>query len=103
MPTDPPPRLIVSDDLVPALVAAGILPPGDGGDEVARVLIDLKAGKRPVVYIERHGDERLIRLVEGMHGIEVVREDRPEPADRWLCESPEAHDARVAKAGDGGR
>lgn len=51
-----------------ALREAGII---NQYDYVRRVVIDLQAGEVPVIHIERFGDERMLRVVPSLGGVEV--------------------------------
>jgi hypothetical protein len=59
----------LSDRFVEALRDAGIAPEG-----TRRVVIDLQAGQPAKVHIERFGDERLLKVVQALDGIEIDRE-----------------------------
>ena len=72
--TDRPKRLHWrNQDLFDALKEAGII---HDDDYVRRVVIDVCVGRAVVVHVERYGDERLIRLVSGMAGVEVHCDSR---------------------------
>jgi hypothetical protein len=61
-------KFIRSDPLLDALRAAGI-----ADDTTRRVVIDLKVNALPVVYIERLGDEQLLKVVEAVGTIEITK------------------------------
>lgn len=62
--------VIISDKLVDALVASGVL---SAEDNATRVVIDLKVGCVPVIHVEKHGDERMLELVRALEGVEIRR------------------------------
>ncbi len=55
-------------DLFDALKSAGL-----ADNDTRRVVIDIKAGEMPVVYVEQFGDERLINVVEALSSVEIER------------------------------
>lgn len=57
--------------LLTALRAAGIV---DDPAMVRRVVIDIKAGHVPTVYVERYGDEQLVKVIEALSTVEVVKD-----------------------------
>lgn len=57
-----------SEELFDALKEAGII---HDGDYVRRVVIDVCVGRGVVVHVERYGDDRLLRVIRGMSGVEV--------------------------------
>ena len=62
--------VILSDRVFSALADAGIVP--DDTKTVARVVIDLQAGKPAVIHVRRFGDERLLDVLESFRDVEVV-------------------------------
>lgn len=62
--------LIISDKLIDALVASGIL---SEEDSATRVVIDLQVGHIPVVHVEKFGDERMLELVRALEGVQIRR------------------------------
>lgn len=56
--------------LLKALQEAGIV---DDPTVVQRVVIDIRRGDFPRVYIERLGDERLVTVIEALSSVEVER------------------------------
>jgi len=64
----------MSDKLLDALKAAGLVA-DDGNDHITRVVIDLQTGCAPVIHTQRWGDERLLKLIPGLDGIEITREE----------------------------
>ncbi len=41
------------------------------GDKVRRVVIDAHVGKAAMLYVERVGDDRLLKVIPSLDGIEV--------------------------------
>lgn len=64
-----------SQDLFDALKEAGII---HDGDYVRRVVIDVCVGRAVTVHVERYGDDRLLRVIKGMSGVEVHCDTRKE-------------------------
>lgn len=58
---------LVDQRLMEALRAAGL-----ADDNTRRVVIDIQTNHPPVVYIERHGDDRLIQVVEALSSVEIT-------------------------------
>ena len=74
--TDRPKRIHWrNQDLFDALKEAGII---HDDDYVRRVVIDVCVGRAVVVHVERYGDDRLLRVIRGMTGVEVHCEPRKE-------------------------
>lgn len=72
--TDRPKRLHwKTQDLFDALKEAGII---HDEDYVRRVVIDVCVGRAVVVHVERYGDDRLLRVISGMTGVDVHCEPR---------------------------
>lgn len=72
--TDRPKRMHWrSQDLFNALKEAGII---HDDDYVRRVVIDVCVGRAVVVHVERYGDDRLLRVISGMTGVDVHCEPR---------------------------
>ena len=68
------PRIVTSEEVYKALVAAGMF----GEDEqVRRVVIDLQYGHVAVVHMERFGDERMLEVLQTLQGIEIRQVARP--------------------------
>jgi hypothetical protein len=64
------PRPVLSEEVLGALTAAGII----GADEdVRRVVIDLQAGHAALMHVERFGDERLLNVAQTLSGVEITR------------------------------
>jgi hypothetical protein len=57
-----------SNAVLEALREAGL-----ADDNTRRVVIDIQAGYAPVVYIEKFGDESLIKVAQAVAGVEVTR------------------------------
>jgi hypothetical protein len=64
-------RVVTSDEVYKALVAAGVLPEDE---RVRRVVIDLQGGCFPIIHVERYGDERMIKVLQTLEGVEIRRE-----------------------------
>jgi hypothetical protein len=64
-----------NQDLLDALKEAGII---RDGDYVRRVVIDVCVGSAVVVHVERYGDDRLLRVIRGMTGVDVHCDTRAE-------------------------
>jgi hypothetical protein len=62
------PRVIGGEAFAKALADAGII---RDLDKVSRVVIDARAGHVVVLYVERYGDERLLKVAQSLDGIEV--------------------------------
>jgi hypothetical protein len=61
-------KTVVWPDLFDALKGAGL-----ADDDTRRVVIDIKAGDIPVVYVEKYGDKSLINVVEALTSVEIER------------------------------
>lgn len=58
----------ISDvSLIGALRDAGI-----ADSNTRRVVIDIRAGHIPVVYVERFGDQELVQVIEAMSSVDVT-------------------------------
>lgn len=64
----PAPELVTSEEVITALAAAGVIA---GGNMTRRVVIDLKRGRLPVVYVEQVGGAQLLDVALALAGIEV--------------------------------
>ncbi len=64
-----------NQDLYDALKEAGII---HEDDHVRRVVIDVCVGRAVVVHVERYGDDRLLRVIRGMTGVDIHCEPRNE-------------------------
>ena len=64
-----------NQELFSALKEAGII---HENDYVRRVVIDVCVGRAVTVHVERYGDDRLLRVIRGMAGVEVHCEPRNE-------------------------
>ena len=62
------PRIIQGKRFIDALLAAGVVTPGE---RVTRVVIDARVDHITTVYVERYGDERLLDVVSGLPAAEV--------------------------------
>lgn len=63
-----PPRPILSDQFVKALIDAGVV---RGDDLIKRLVIDAQVNHAVVIYVERLGDERLLNVALALNGIEI--------------------------------
>lgn len=64
-------KFVRSEDLIAKLAELGIVV--DTG-RVRRVVLDIRPGDFPIVHIECVGDDRLLRLLQTLDGVQVVRE-----------------------------
>lgn len=80
--------IILADKMLEALESAGLI---RVEDRVRRVVIDLQIGHVAVIHVECIGDERLLNIVPGLDGVQVVRESRPDDADASERYSPEEY------------
>lgn len=62
----------IGEPVLDALREAGITPNG-----TRRVVIDIQVGHAPVVHIEKYGDRSLLKVIEAMAGVDVVRMEDP--------------------------
>lgn len=67
-------RVIIGTELAEALAAAGII---DNLDTTGRIVIDINARDVVRIYIDRFGDDRLLRVIRTLEGIEILQ-DSPE-------------------------
>ncbi len=67
---------LTADLVMQALQDAGI-----ADDNTSRIVIDVRHGHRPVVHIERHGDDKLIDVVRALAGVEITRKERSTQPD----------------------
>ncbi len=78
MTTTTRPKLIFTDALWRALVAAGVF----REDEVIRrIVIDAQADEPVVMHVERYGDERLLKVAQTLEGIEISQVPAAPAAD----------------------
>lgn len=62
-------KLVRSEDVAKALIEAGVI---EGPiDRVRRIVIDLKAGDLPVIYVEYEASEHILDVMPVLTGIEV--------------------------------
>lgn len=59
----------------PDLLAALAKLTGGSIDDVARVVIDIKAGELPMVYVSRFGDTSLLEVVQAMCDVEINQKE----------------------------
>lgn len=59
----------------PELLAALEKLTGSSMNDALRVVIDIKAGQVPMVYISRLGDKGLLEVVQAMCDVEIKREE----------------------------
>ncbi len=76
-------RILGDGPIEDALIAAGI-----ADDNTTRVVIDLQVGHIPRVHIERHGDDKLVEVIQTLEGVEIVREERPPHRQPCLSKPP---------------
>jgi hypothetical protein len=62
------PKPITGMALLEALRDAGII---NQGDRIRRVVIDASVNNAVIMYVERIGDSRLLRIASGLGGIEI--------------------------------
>ncbi len=67
---------MMSDELLAALVELTGSEPG----MIRRVVIDINAGAVPIVHIERFVDDKVLRVVRALDGIEISTEAVTETA-----------------------
>lgn len=60
---------ITADQFFAALLAADVV---REGEKIRRVVIDAEAGHALVMYVERFGDDRLLKVVPTLEGIEIA-------------------------------
>ena len=60
---------IMADQFFAALLAADVV---REGERIRRVVIDAEAGHVLVMYVERFGDDRLLKVVPTLEGIEIA-------------------------------
>lgn len=60
--------VITSDAFQKALIEAGVV---RVEDRVRRVVIDATVGDATIMYVERFGDEKLLKVVPALVGVEV--------------------------------
>jgi hypothetical protein len=66
----PKPQRIISDRFIKALLDEGIV---QFGEHARRVVIDAEAGQVSRIYVERLGDDRLLKVATTLQGIEISR------------------------------
>lgn len=54
--------------VIDALLASGVI---RAEDNVTRVVIDIKVGDLPVIYVERFADNRLLEVIPSLTGVEI--------------------------------
>jgi hypothetical protein len=62
-------RPIMSEAFGQALADAGII---HDPDKVSRIVIDAQQGRAVMLYVERFGDERLLKVAQTLDGIEIT-------------------------------
>lgn len=70
------PRPLSADVFHDALVAAGVI---RGGEDITRIVIDVKVGELVVIHVERFGDTRLLDVVRTLDGVEVRETQQEAP------------------------
>jgi hypothetical protein len=68
-------RRIMAEQLGQALADAGIV---EDISSVRRIVIDAEAGHLVRIYVERFGDERLLKVAQTLDGIEISGVPAPE-------------------------
>jgi len=61
-------RRITANQFGQALADAGII---EDINLVRRIVIDAEAGNVVKIYVERHGDERLLKVAQTLDGVEI--------------------------------
>jgi hypothetical protein len=61
-------RRITADRFGQALADAGII---EDIFDVTRIVIDAQAGHVVMIYVERFGDERLLKVAQTLDGVEI--------------------------------
>lgn len=61
--------LVTSNVILEALEEAGVI---RREDRIRRVVIDLKVGEVPVIYVERYGDLKLLSVASALTGVEIT-------------------------------
>jgi hypothetical protein len=64
--------IILADTFHQALVDAGVI---TVEERVRRVIIDAQVDHATMVYVERFGDERLLRIAPALTGMEIHRDE----------------------------
>jgi len=59
------------------LVRAGLIQPNEV-NEIMRVVIDIRAGDMPIMYVQRDCDSFGLAVALGEDGIRIERRDRPD-------------------------
>jgi hypothetical protein len=72
------PRRISSTQFLEALLAAGVV---REGEYIARVAIVANTNDVVRVYVERHGDERLLQVIQTLEGVEISSTPAPDLPD----------------------
>ena len=62
-------KRIRADEFFEALLAADVF---RDGESIRRVVIDALAGHVVVIHVERFGDERLLKVVQTLSGVEIT-------------------------------
>jgi hypothetical protein len=62
--------VVTPDQAFAALHDAGIIP---NLDQARRVVIDIGVNQFPIVHVEYIGDDKLLRLIRTLGGIEISR------------------------------
>jgi hypothetical protein len=60
--------VITADRFGQALADAGII---EDINQVRRIVIDAQSGHAVMLYVERYGDERLLKVAQTLDGIEI--------------------------------
>lgn len=91
--------LMISDKFMRALEEIGI-----ADQNTRRVVIDFQCGHIPIVYIERYGDDKLLKVMQTLDGVEITREEvkrepkEPGPAKGVITQVRPTPDHRDTKA-----
>lgn len=88
------PKIVASDRVFKALQDAGIF---HVDERVTRVVIDLKIGEAPLLYVERFGDARLVDVLPTVLKGAEVRET-PNPLAAAIAEAT-ANPGRTVEVG----
>lgn len=68
--------------MVGNVVLAALREAGIADDRTRRVVIDIGYDCVPIIHIERIGDDRLLKVVRALEGVQITREERPDGAER---------------------
>lgn len=66
--------IISGSDFVTKLIEAGVV---KHGDKLRRVVIDAVIGQPVKLYVERFGDDRMLRVATTLEGVEIVNVQTP--------------------------